>query len=143
MFSIAREMVPEDSLLKRHRGVVRPERWGSYGDCFSVSVDRAASLADFVFAFYTSPLFRVERLILRVLAGAPADDADARALAQGSAKFGSAVAATPRHEARALAPNGAVFPLLLKVHVLYSHLLLLAAGSGVMKATREMDVGER
>lgn len=53
MFSIAREAVPEDSLLKTHRGAVRPERWGNYGDCFSVRVDRAASLADFVFAFYT------------------------------------------------------------------------------------------
>jgi hypothetical protein len=64
---------------------VHPERWGNYGDCFSVSVERAASLADFVFAFYTSPLFRIERLILRVLAGAPAGDGDAHALAQGSA----------------------------------------------------------
>lgn len=85
MFSIVREAVPEDSLLKTHRGAVHPERWGNYGDCFSVRVDRAASLADFVFAFYTSPLFRIERLILRVLARAPADDGDARALAQGSA----------------------------------------------------------
>jgi hypothetical protein len=84
MFSIAREAVPQDSLLKTHRGEVHPERWGNYGDCYSVRVDRAASLADFVFAFYTSPLFRIERLILRVLAGAPADDDGAHALAQGS-----------------------------------------------------------
>lgn len=80
-----REAVPEDSLLKTHRGAVHPERWGNYGDCFSVSVERAASLADFVFAFYTSPLFRIERLLLRVLAGARAGDGDAHALAQGSA----------------------------------------------------------
>ena len=59
MFSIAREAVPEDSLLKTHRGAVSPERWGNYGDCFSVRVDRVVSLADFVFAFYTSPLFRI------------------------------------------------------------------------------------
>jgi hypothetical protein len=85
MLSIAREAVPDDSLLKTHRGAVHPERWGDSGDCFSVSVERAASLADFVFAFYTSPLFRIERLILRVLAGAPADDGDARALARGAA----------------------------------------------------------
>lgn len=85
MFSIAREAVPEDSLLKTHRGAVHPERWGNYADCFSVRVDRVASLADFVFAFYTSPLFRIERLILRVLTRAPADDGDAHALAQGSA----------------------------------------------------------
>ncbi|MEP6884214.1 MAG: hypothetical protein ABJC66_05640 [Gammaproteobacteria bacterium] len=86
MFSIVRDSVPGDSLLKTHRGAAHPERWGNYGDCFSVGVDGAVSLADFVFAFYTSPLFRVERLILQILAGAPASDGDALALAQGSAK---------------------------------------------------------
>ncbi|HME41196.1 MAG TPA: hypothetical protein VKG63_19730 [Steroidobacteraceae bacterium] len=85
MFSIARETVPEDALLKTHRGGAHPERWGRYGDCFSVTVDGTARLADFVFAFYTSPVFRIERLMLRALAGAPSDDADARRLADGSA----------------------------------------------------------
>ena len=85
MLSIAREAVPQDSLLKTHRGVLHPDRWGAYGDCFSVSIDRMVNLDDFVFAFYTSPLFRIERLMLRVLAGAPATDVDARALAQSSA----------------------------------------------------------
>jgi hypothetical protein len=85
MFSIARETVPEDALLKTYRGGVHPERWGRYGDCFSVTVDRAANLADFVFAFYTSPLFRIERLMLRVLIHAPSSDSEARRLADGSA----------------------------------------------------------
>jgi hypothetical protein len=85
MFSIARETLPEDALLKTHRGGVHPERWGRYGDCFSVTVDRAASLADFVFAFYTSPLFRIERLMLRALVRAPSSDSDVRRLADGSA----------------------------------------------------------
>jgi hypothetical protein len=85
MFSIGQEAVPEEALLKTYRGGVRPERWGRYGDCFSVTVDRAVSLADFVFAFYTSPLFRIERWMLRVLVDAPASDVAARALADGSA----------------------------------------------------------
>ena len=85
MLSITRDTLAEDSLLKTHRGAVHPERWGNYGDCFSVAVERVVPLADFVFAFYTSRLFRIERSILRVLAGARADNADARALAQGSA----------------------------------------------------------
>src|SRR5580704_7997175 len=85
MFSIARETLPEDALLKTHRGGVHPERWGRYGDCFSVTVNRAANLADFVFAFYTSPLFRIERLMLRALVRAPSSDSDARRLADGSA----------------------------------------------------------
>jgi hypothetical protein len=84
MFSIAREAVPEDALLKTYRGGARPERWGGYGDCFSVTVDRVVSLADFVFALYTSPLFRIERWLL-ALVGAPSSDVAARALADGSA----------------------------------------------------------
>ncbi len=77
--------MPDDALLRTYRGGVHPERWGGYGDCFAVSVDRAVTLAEFVVAFYSSPLFRIERLLLRVLAGAPSSDADVRALADGSA----------------------------------------------------------
>jgi hypothetical protein len=88
VFSIIRESVPDDALLQTYRGGLRPERWGSYGDCFSVTVDRVASLADFVFAFYTSPVFRIERLMLRALVGVPSSDAAVRALAGGfSASF--------------------------------------------------------
>jgi hypothetical protein len=78
------ETVPKDALLKTYRGGARPEHWGQHGDCFSVTVDRPVNLADFVFAFYTSRVFRVERLILRLLAGAPSTDAQARAVAEGS-----------------------------------------------------------
>jgi hypothetical protein len=84
LFSILRESVPEDALLMTYRGGVRPERWGRYGDCFAVTVDRTVNLAEFVFAFYSSPVFRIERLILRVLVGAPSSDSDARAVAGGS-----------------------------------------------------------
>ena len=85
MFSVTREPVADDALLKTYRGGLRPERWGKYGDCFSVTVDRAVSLADFVFAFYTSPVFRMERLMLRAFIGVPSGDSDARALADGAA----------------------------------------------------------
>ena len=73
-------------MLRTFRGAVHPERWGRRGDCFSVTVDRTVSLADFVLAFYTSPPFKLERWILRWLLRAPSTDADARALAQGSAQ---------------------------------------------------------
>jgi hypothetical protein len=85
MFSITRKPVAEDALLKTYRGGAHPERWGTYGDCFAVTVDRVVTLADFVFAFYTTPVFRVERLILAGLLGAPSSDSAARALADGSA----------------------------------------------------------
>jgi len=85
MFSIAQDRLADDALLKTYRGGVRPERWGRYGDCFSVTVDRAVNLAEFVFAFYTSPVFRIERWLLRALVGAPSSDPGAHALADGSA----------------------------------------------------------
>jgi len=85
MFGVTQESPPDDALLKSYRGGAHPERWGRHSDCFSIAVDRQVSLADFVFAFYTSPVFRIERLILRILVRAPSSDADARALADGSA----------------------------------------------------------
>jgi hypothetical protein len=83
--SIVQEALPEDALLKTYRGGVHPERWGAGGDCFSVTVAQAVSLAEFVFAFYTSPVFRIERWILRVFLGRPSSAAAARALADGAA----------------------------------------------------------
>lgn len=83
MPAIAQVPVADDALLKTYRGARHPERWGHYGDCFSVSVDRAVTLGEFVFAFYTSPAFRVERWILRVVAGAASTDEQARALSEG------------------------------------------------------------
>jgi hypothetical protein len=81
---ITQQPVPEDSLLNTYRGGSRPERWVGQGDCFSVAVAQPVSLSDFVYAFYTSPVFRIERAILRILAGAPSTDAEARGVADGS-----------------------------------------------------------
>jgi len=68
----------------RSCGPFEAERWGRYADCFAVSVDRQVSLAQFVFAFYTSPLFLIERGLLRLLINAPSSRADARAIADGT-----------------------------------------------------------
>jgi hypothetical protein len=84
MFSVTQGVVPEDALLKTYRGGARPEYWRESGDSFAISVDRVVSLAEFVFAFYTSSVFRIERVILRFLAGTPSTDAEARQLADGS-----------------------------------------------------------
>ena len=84
MFSITQDAVPADALLKTYQGGPRPEGWRESGDCFAVSVDRVIPLAAFVFAFYTSRVFRIERLILGLLAGAPSTDTEARRLADGS-----------------------------------------------------------
>jgi hypothetical protein len=85
MFSVTREAVPDDSLLKTFRGGARPERWGGYADCFEVTVNRTVTLSEFVYAFYTSPAFRVERFLLRLFIGAGSTRSDADAVAKGSA----------------------------------------------------------
>jgi len=84
MLSITRTPVAEDALLKTYRGGAHPERWGRYADCFSVLVDRPVDIGAFVGAFYTSPIFRIERWVLRHLLAAPSTDAQAHAVAVGS-----------------------------------------------------------
>ncbi len=54
-----------------------------YTDCFEVSCDRSVTLPRFITAFYTQRLFRAERFVLGLVAGARSTDADVTALAQG------------------------------------------------------------
>ena len=68
---------PPASLLARCR-----ER-GAWTDCYAVRLDRAVSLTEFVDAFYTTPLFRLERLILDIFLSRSSTDAQARQLASG------------------------------------------------------------
>ncbi len=71
--------VPMNSFL-------RPYKDGSgYADCYFAQVPGMITQAAFIEAFYTSPLFKIERALLQVLASKPATDADAKALASGSA----------------------------------------------------------
>ncbi|HEY0973226.1 MAG TPA: hypothetical protein VGE57_01890 [Solimonas sp.] len=70
--------LPEHALLQRHRDI------GAYTDCYAIDVPGTVSLADYVTAFYTTPLFKIERLILRLALGRRSADAQARALATGS-----------------------------------------------------------
>jgi len=81
--AIVRDAVARDSLLATYRGGVRPERWTVYQDCYSVPVDRVVSLSEFIFEFYSSPVFRIERWLLRIVLGVKASDADLKALAAG------------------------------------------------------------
>jgi len=46
-------------------------------------VPGSVSLAEYVTAFYTSPIFRLERIILKWLVSRPSTDADARQVAEG------------------------------------------------------------
>ncbi|MBN8658443.1 MAG: hypothetical protein J0M11_22095 [Anaerolineae bacterium] len=56
---------------------------GAYTDSYFTELPAKISFSDYVFAFYTTPLFKVERLILTLSVRKPSTDKDARELADG------------------------------------------------------------
>ena len=64
----------------------RPYKDGAgYADCYVIKLPGTVTQATYIEAFYTSPLFKIERTLLHYLASKPATDADAKALASGVA----------------------------------------------------------
>ncbi len=66
--------LPQNALLRIYSG--------EYTDCYSTDIPHRVSHADFVAAFYNTRLFRLERIVLRLI-GKPSTDAEARELAEG------------------------------------------------------------
>ncbi len=144
--------LPADSLLQRHA------RAGAFTDAYALRLPRTVTLAEFIEAFYTSPLFRLELWLIARFVGVQATPQEARRLAADQTRqfsvwqvearsdvqivlatgptrswlrldadgrtlvFGSAV--LPRDDGQAR-PG---FRWLGGFHVLYSRLLLAAAG---------------
>ena len=69
--------LPDDALTQRYRAS------GAHTDCFFTELARPVTHAEFVEAFYTTRLFKLERWILRLCVARPSTDAEARALARG------------------------------------------------------------
>lgn len=80
MFSIEKRPVPTHTLLDRYAAN------GGYADCYLTEITRPISLSEFIFAFYTTPLFRLERLILKLGISIPSTDLEARQLADGTSE---------------------------------------------------------
>jgi len=68
---------PPHSLLARHVAS------GAYADCYVTELPAAVTHAQFVEAFYTTALFKLERRLLGLLLSRPSTDAQARQLAEG------------------------------------------------------------
>ena len=68
---------PQNALLGKY------QQQGAYTDCYFVVVPRAISHSEYVEAFYTTPLFRIERFILAALVSRPSTDRQAGQLARG------------------------------------------------------------
>lgn len=147
--SVTAASLPDDALLQTY--VARDD---CYTDCFVAS--GVTTLPGYIQAFYTTPLFRAERVMLR-LAGFPSTDQDVLALAGGADRFAAWTVEARRsdqillcdHSARTRSwlmardkmlyfgsavvparpgqPLGALFTGLLGFHTLYSRALLAAA----------------
>ena len=76
MFSIEKCAVPADALLAKYSVN------GTYTDCYAAEIPGRISFSEFVFAFYTTLLFKLERLILKWTVSKPSTDAQARQLAE-------------------------------------------------------------
>ena len=71
--------LPGDALLRKYVDS------GDYTDCFCVEIVEPTTQTEFVAAFYTTWIFKLERLILRVFFDKASSDADARRLAESAA----------------------------------------------------------
>jgi hypothetical protein len=69
--------LPQSALLNKYK------REGAYTDCYFMDVPRAISQAEYVEAFYTTGVFKVERMVLSLLASKPSTDLQAKQLAVG------------------------------------------------------------
>jgi hypothetical protein len=78
MPSIHRCELPQGTLLSVY------QQRGAYADCYVTEVGRRVSHAEYVEAFYTTALFKVERLLLSRLVAKPSTDVEARQLAAGT-----------------------------------------------------------
>ncbi len=79
MFSIQPCSVPDDSLLGIYRST------GAYTDCYATDINGVVSHKQFVTAFYTTSLFKLEGMILKWALSRPSTDAQAEQLASGAA----------------------------------------------------------
>ena len=78
-FEIRTCELPEQSLLRRYR------RADCHTDCYTTLLPGCRSQAEFVEAFYCTPLFRLERWILAHAVKRPSTDEQARTLGAGLA----------------------------------------------------------
>ncbi|OOG46594.1 hypothetical protein B0B52_02890 [Polaromonas sp. A23] len=75
MPSIHRSELPHGALLSKY------QHGEAHADCYVTEMARHISQAEYVEAFYTTPLFKLERLLLARLVSKPSTDAQASQLA--------------------------------------------------------------
>jgi len=68
MFSIKSCPLPENALLNTY------QQHGAYTDCYCTEISNAVTHSQFVHAFYTTSVFKLERLILKWVVSKPSSD---------------------------------------------------------------------
>lgn len=92
--------VPAVSLLGRYAAS------GAYADCYVTEVPFQVSHSEFIGAFYTTWLFKIERLVLRLVISSPSTDIQARQLAEGELSTFAAWSVEARTESELLVAAG-------------------------------------
>ncbi len=82
--TVALHALPDDAFLQRYASSE------GHTDCYVIDIGRPVTLAQYVEAFYTTPLFKIERNLLALLVHRPSTDAQARALADNESDTFSA-----------------------------------------------------
>lgn len=70
--------LPDDALLRKYL------HGGAYADCYTIEIAGSGTHTKYVEAFYTTSVFKLERLILAAFAGKPSTDVQAAELAKGT-----------------------------------------------------------
>jgi hypothetical protein len=77
MPTIQKSPAPSSALIQKYTHIPH-----TYTDCYRTDLPYQISFPEYLLAFYTTPLFKLERLIL-LLVRKPSTDEEARALADG------------------------------------------------------------
>lgn len=78
MLNVISRSIPDGALISKYAIVP-----GGYTDCFSVDVSRKVILNEFILEFFSTPIFRIERLILAILPSGRSTRQDIADLASG------------------------------------------------------------
>ena len=100
MLSVQVTSLPNGALLERYSAS------GAYTDCYVVSIATKVSFADYMAAFYTTPVFKIERWLLARFLGYPSNDYEALLLAQGKSSAFSAWDVESRESSQAILAAG-------------------------------------
>ncbi len=97
VFAASECALPDGALLDSYR-----QDAGNFTDCYGVEVSGKVPLSDFVAAFYTTRLFKLERGLLSLILRKSATDEDAECLAKGHSDTYSAWTVEARDDTQLL-----------------------------------------